>query len=229
MKGAIMQPYFFPYLAYYQLVCESDLFIFLDDANFIKQGFINRNSILTHGEKTRFTLPVNKQSSFRKISDHSYQGDFKDFLKRIAYSYKNHRYFNQIYPLIEKVLNDSGKKVAEINANSVIYVLRYLGIEKQYQFSSKIEMPEMAAGQTRVINICMKTGIKRYRNSIGGLTLYDKEEFLRNGIELSFLKSLPKQYFQKSKEFQPNLSIIDALMNCDPAEIRELLNSYNLN
>ena len=69
MKLAIMQPYLFPYIGYYQLINSVDKFIIYDDVNFIKQGWLNRNSILVNGKRNLFTVPLENQSSFTKINE----------------------------------------------------------------------------------------------------------------------------------------------------------------
>ena len=68
MKLAIMQPYLFPYLGYFQLIAAVDKFVFYDDVNFIKNGWINRNRLLISGKVNYITIPLSGASSFLKIN-----------------------------------------------------------------------------------------------------------------------------------------------------------------
>jgi hypothetical protein len=228
MKGAIMQPYFFPYIGYYQLVYEVKKFIFLDNVNYIKKGFINRNSILLNGARYDFAIPVLKVSQNRTINQHEYAGDFNVFLNSIKHGYKKARNFEVAMSLIESVVSDRDNNVARKNARSVMQVFDYLGILRNFSFSSTDEMDEALKGSDRILAISGKHGIDQYRNAIGGQNLYNHEEFKAAGIELKFIKSKILPYPQGNHEFIPGLSMIDLLMNCDKEHIVSMLSEYTL-
>lgn len=223
-----MQPYFFPYIGYYQLVFSAENFVFLDDANYIKQGYINRNSILLNCKVQNFSLPVSGISSFRKINEHAYIDNFSKFLKMIELAYKKSPFFDQAMPIIEEVSLDKSLNVAEKNAKSVMAVLSYLNCDRDFTYSSEIDIDRKKKGQERVIDICKKIGISKYRNSIGGKTIYDHNIFKSENIELKFIKSINDPYSQGTPEFIANLSIIDQLMHCDKEKIIRNLNTYEL-
>lgn len=223
-----MQPYFFPYLGYYQLAHSSENFIFLDDANYIKQGYINKNSIILNRKAQNFSIPVKNISSFRKINEHVYIDDFSKFLKMIELAYKNSIFFQQAMPIIEAVALDKTLNVAEKNAKSLISVFSYLNLERSFFFSSEIDAGREKKGQDRVIEICKIIGISKYRNSIGGKEIYDPNAFQKENIELKFIKSINKPYSQGKHEFIANLSIIDLLMHCNKETIIKNLGNYEL-
>lgn len=228
MKGAIMQPYFFPYIGYYQLVYHVDKFIFLDDVTFIKQGYINRNTIISKGETERFSIPVRKISSNRKINEHTYTGEFSQFIKKIYLAYKSAPFYKEISELINEILSINCENVAKKNSATIEYVFNYLGIKKEIEFSSGIDSNPIYKGEERIIDICRKNGILNYTNSIGGLHLYNKENFKNAGITLDFIKTKITKYNQASPQFIPNTSIIDILMNCQKEEVIQILESYSL-
>lgn len=228
MRGAIMQPYFFPYIGYYQLAYEVERFVFLDDVNYIKKGFINRNAILLQNERHEFSVPVEKISQNRAINKHNYTGEFSKFLSLIWQAYKKAPFFEQVMPLVESVVRDGDNNVARKNAKSLTAVFSYLGIEREYIFSSDVELEDEKKGQDRILALCQKLNINKYRNAIGGRELYDKNTFNSAGIDLKFIQSNIRPYRQTKCEFVSHLSIIDILMHCDKEEIKHQLSSYLL-
>lgn len=226
---AIMQPYLFPYLGYYQLVKSVDEFIFLDDVNFIKGGYINRNSILMKGQAHRFSLPVRDMSSFRTIRDHSYlPGGEGKLLDQIQHAYSRAPYFFQVRELMQRVLKDESDSVASTNARSVTAVLGYLGIEMPCFFSSEVDPERRLAGSDRVIKLCKDRQGSIYINAPGGRTLYDPALFESNGLRLGFIQPRLSEYQQKSPAFVSGLSIIDALMWNDPEQVAGLLDEASI-
>ena len=228
-----MQPYIFPYIGYFQLINAVDKFVVYDDVNFIKQGWINRNNILVQGKPYLFTLPLIKQSSFSKINEIFinnilYDSWKKKTLRTLEQSYKKAPFFKDVYDLVDNVLDVGDKEIdiATIATKSLVETSKYLEINTEFVFSSSIYDNDELSGKTRVINICKKENATSYINPIGGQELYDKVFFKENGLDLSFIKTLPIEYNQFKNEFAPWLSIIDVLMFNSIEEIKLLLNKY---
>lgn len=228
MKGGIMQPYFFPYIGYYQLAYDVKKYVFLDDVTFIKQGYINRNSILLQGKRHEFTLPVNNISSFRNINEHAYQENFSKFLKLLDSAYKKAPFFDVVMPLIESIVLDGNINVAQKNAKSLTQVFEYLGLEREFIFASEVRGGGGKKGQERVIDICQNLGVKQYCNAIGGKDIYDAKCFNVAGIDLKFLQSKIPPYSQGKNNFISHLSIIDILMHCERGVVIKMLGDYDL-
>ncbi len=225
---AVMQPYLFPYLGYYQLAHCVDEFVFFDDVNYIKRGFINRNSILRNGAAIRFTLPVVGASQNRLISDHSFIEAGGDVLRIIRESYNAAPFFDNVFPFVAGVIGNADRSVVTIASESIKKVFDYLGIEKAFSFSSDVEKPEEIRGQDKILEICIAKKANIYVNAIGGKHLYDAASFESRGIELKFISMNEVRYRQLSEPFVANLSIIDVLMNCGREEVVNLLESYSL-
>ena len=226
---AIMQPYLFPYIGYYQLAYHSDLFIFYDDVNYIKGGYINRNNILTKNGFQLFTIPIIKASSFKKINELYFQEDTRKILTSISQTYSKAPYFSSIFPLIEKILNDNNRNVANIASRSIIEVFQYIGLKLHHDFSSKINYNRGNSAQEKIYELCKVNNANKYVNAYGGMSLYDKDEFKKRNIELGFINSIPTPYTQiNSSEFIKNASMIDILMNCSKDEIINQLNNYTV-
>lgn len=227
MITAVMQPYLFPYLGYFQLINCSDNFIIYDDVNFIKGGYINRNYILSNGEKQRFTIPVPGASSNKKINELCYSGDVKKVLASIHQAYSKAPYFEKVYPLIEKILKGKERSISDVCLQSYIAIFSYLGIKKNFFKSSELTYDRKKKPAERLVELTKLFNSNKYVNTIGGKELYDKEYFKQNGIELSFISSKLPPYEQGLKESIVGLSMIDILMWCEIDDIKSMLNSFS--
>ena len=223
-----MQPYFFPYVGYWQLISSVDIFVIYDDVTYIKQGFINRNSLIINGAKSYFTLELRGASSNKLIKEIQLGGNRHKLLKTIELNYKKAPWFFDVFPVIEEIFSFESKWLIEFLGNSLKTISKRLNLNTNFIYSSDIAKDASLKGQDKVISICKVLDARRYINSIGGLSLYDINEFLINGIELCFLKSKPITYKQLGDQFVPWLSIIDVMMFNSPEGIRRLLNEYEL-
>lgn len=228
MNVAAMQPYLFPYLGYFQLICHAEVFVIYDDANYIKQGYINRNNILVNGEAYRFTVPVINGSSYTPIYQVTFSNDVEKLIKTIEQAYKRAPFFNEVYPIIEKSLRASDRAVPSVCHQAMILVLEYLELPFMIKLSSKLDYDRSGSASDKLIALCHTLHATQYTNSVGGQELYDKGYFQQRGIQLSFIKMRPIVYPQGKNQFIPNLSIIDALMWCPKPVIRSMMNQYDL-
>jgi hypothetical protein len=232
MKLAIMQPYFFPYIGYFQLINSVDKFIIYDNIQYTKKGWINRNRILVNKKDQLITLPVRKDSDYlniveRELSE-SWGKDKNKMLNVIKSSYNKAPYFQETFELISKYLNDSEVNLFKFIYNGIILINDYLEIKTPIVISSTINIDHTLKSQDKVLSLCKKQNSNIYINSIGGIELYNKETFKKNNIELNFIKSNPIQYTQFNNEFVPWLSIIDVMMFNSREQIKEYLNNYTL-
>lgn len=231
MKLAIMQPYFFPYLGYFQMFNAVDKFVLLDDVNFIKRGYINRNSILLSGKVHQFSIPLEKPSQNKLINETKlsfHQKDKENFLKTIQVAYKKAPFFNDFYPILEAIVLNEENDLTKFLKFSFEQVKKYLNLNTEILLSSEIEKDNSLKAQDRIIEINKKLGSTIYINAIGGQELYNKDTFKDIGIELKFIKMQNIVYKQFTNEFVPNLSMIDVLMFNSKDDIKELLNEYEL-
>ncbi|MES1964861.1 WbqC family protein [Psychrobacter sp. AH5] len=233
MKLAIMQPYFMPYIGYFQLVNTVDKFIFYDDVTFIKQGWINRNQILINNQAKMFSIPLANASSHTLIkdvliSDNRYEKWKKSFLSSIMFSYKKAKNYEAVRELIENILLDPPKNISDLAIKSVIEVSNYLDIQTKFEICSKYYSNTHLSGQDRVLDICQQENASTYINPINGRALYNTADFSEKDIELSFISANKKVYKQFSNEFIPFLSIIDVLMFNNKDEVLIMLNNFEL-
>lgn len=228
MKVGIMQPYLFPYIGYFQLINIVDKFIIFDDANYIKKGWINRNNILVNNKIYRFNLPVMGISQNEIIKDIRILDEFqnkKKLLKTICHAYKKAPMFKFIYPILEDIILYDNCKLSEYIENSIRVICTYLEIDTKIIKSSKLNNNKSLRSEDKIIDICKLLNSNVYINPIGGMSLYSKEKFAQNNIELYFIKSAIVRYKQFNDEFYENMSIIDVLMFNSKERVKDFLNA----
>ena len=226
MKLAIMQPYFFPYIGYWQLLNAVDTFVIYDNIKYTKKGWINRNNYLLNGKLKTFSIPLKKDSDYLNIDDrYLFEGfDKNKLLNQIKGAYGKAPYFNSVFSLIKSIINYKERNLFSYKKNSIEAVYDYLNLNTNIINSSSIQINHDRKGQDKVISICEILNATTYINPIGGVDLYDKKTFRNYGINLEFIKPKIIKYKQFDFEFVDSLSIIDVLMFNNKFEINRMLN-----
>ena len=232
MKIAIMQPYFMPYIGYFQLIAAVDKFVIYDNIQYTKKGWINRNRVLVNGSEHYISLPIKKDSDYLNVNERflaeSWQVDKKKMLNRIKGSYSKAPYFIETFELIEKCLMCEEKNVFDFILHSMHTLMKHIDIDTELIISSDVPIDHKLRGAEKVIAICKQEGAEIYINPIGGVELYDKLKFRYNELKLQFQKSNHIVYQQLNDDFVPWLSVIDVMMFNSKVEIRKMLNEYEL-
>ena len=207
-----MQPYFMPYVGYFQLMAAVDKYVIFDDVNYIKRGWSARNNILVNGQKHLFNIAVEGGSQNNLYTQVKVIDDFSKLRKTLEMAYKKAPYYNETMNILEQVFAYEDKRFNHFMRNSYSIILDYLGIETEFLFSSDLSNDKNLKGKDKILDICIILGANEYYNAIGGQELYNRQEFDDNGIKLGFVEPTLEPYPQLSKEFLPGLSIIDMLM-----------------
>lgn len=234
MKLGIMQPYFFPYLGYWQLLNAVDQYVIYDNIQFTKSSWIRRNRILSGGTDKMITLPLKKASDYLDVCERSLSDDFDKerikLLRLIESSYKKAPMFKNVFPVIKDTINYESKNLFQYIYNSVKSVCEYMEINTAITVSSELDIDFSLKGKDKVLSICRCMGATDYYNAINGVALYDpyRTEFESAGIKLHFLKMKEITYPQFNNEFVPNLSIIDVLMFNSKETVKKMLEDYEL-
>lgn len=231
MKLAIMQPYFFPYIGYWQLIHAADRFVIYDDVAYIKGGWVNRNRLLINGEPVFVTAPLQQPSSYKRICDTALQHApwWRDKLIRtVAITYRKAPCFDVVFPLVEQLVRHETAMLSDYLAHQLQTLAAFMGITTEFVLSSRGYQNAQLSGQERVLDICKKEGAGSYLNAQGGQTLYASDAFGHAGIDLRFIVMQPLPYQQSAGSFVPYLSIIDALMAIGPTAIRQHLDAFHL-
>jgi hypothetical protein len=234
MKVAVMQPYLFPYIGYWQLINAVDKFVILDDVNYIMRGYINRNEILLNKERYRFSIPISKASQNKLIMDTklNFSQDAREkFLKTIENAYKKSPYFNNIMPLLQEIIKYENEDLTGYIVNSIEKIMQYLSVNTKIYISSKLNKNNDLKAEDRILEICRYMNADCYINPTGGRKLYHHEKFEKQNINLYFLDTdiMQIKYYQNQKKFEESLSIIDILMFNSISKIQNFLEAYSLN
>jgi WbqC-like protein len=225
-----MQPYFLPYLGYWQLLSAVDRFVLYDNVKYTKKGWINRNRFLRHDSDAFFTVPLKSGSDFLDIRDRSVADDFdrEKLLNQLAASYRKAPQFGSVFPVLETIVRASQANLFEYVHNSIQVTADFLGISTPVVISSSVEIDHRLRAENKVIALCKALGADSYINAVGGQELYSKPAFSEQGIALNFIQSRPIQYRQYDNEFVPGLSIVDVMMFNSRDAVRAMLGEFDL-
>lgn len=228
-KIGIMQPYFLPYIGYFQHVNSVDKFVFLDDVSFINRGWINRNRILINEKAHYITIPLIKASQNKTINEINFIDERKKLLKTIQHAYKAAPFYNKIIPIIEEIIEYNTTSISELAIFSVKRISEHLEINTSFEICSNSYLgSQQLKKEEKIIYICKLNEASTYINPSGGEAIYSKIDFERQGLDLKFIKSNGIEYQQFNKPFIANLSIIDVLMFNSLEKVKSMLNDYSL-
>lgn len=214
MRLAIMQPYFFPYIGYFQLIAAVDLFIVYDNIKYTKKGWINRNRMLQNGKEVMFSVPLKSDSDYLDVCERELAANFNrdKLLNQFKGAYQRAPYFAQTFQLVEEIVRYEDPSLFRFLHHSIAKVCEHLGITTEIKNSSDIAIDHDLKNQDKVLALCAAVGASTYVNAIGGMELYSKETFTKKGLDLKFIQSKPFEYVQFGDAFVPWLSIIDVMM-----------------
>ena len=226
---AANQPYFLPYIAYWQLINLSDVFYIGDDYAYIKRGWINRNRILSYGEPEYFRIEVSKASSFSLCSElHVAQINKRKKMNKLYEAYHMAPFYEEGNRLMEEIFDCKETILSEYLISSIKTVCRYLDITTPIHKTSELAGNCLLKREERIYDLCHRMGADTYVNPIGGRALYDVDEFRKQGIKLQFIHTDDIRYKQFGDPFVDKLSILDVIMFNSKEEIREMLGRYEL-
>ena len=230
MKLAIMQPYWFPYIGYWQLINAADTFVIYDTIQYTKKGWVSRNRFLLNGKDEMFSIALAADASDRDVRDREISPSFdrEKLLRRLEGAYRKAPCFSEVFPLLEGLIGHPEINLFAYINHSVAGICDYLEIATPRLVSSSVEPTGAGHGKDRVLALCRTLGAGEYVNPIGGLELYDRQEFERHGIRLRFLRSRLVEYPQFGQPFVPWLSIVDVLMFNPVERVHAMLGEFDL-
>lgn len=209
-----MQPYFLPYIGYYQLIAAVDLFVVYDNIKYTKKGWINRNRLLQNGKDAVFSLPLKNDADSLNVCERELAASFDrdKLLNQLRGAYGRAPFFARTFPLVEQIVRYEEANLFRFLHHSIVRTCEHLGIETEIRVSSTLAIDHGLKSQEKVLAICKAVRAGTYVNAIGGTELYSREAFAQQGIDLKFIRSKPFEYPQLGDAFVPWLSIIDVMM-----------------
>jgi hypothetical protein len=211
---AIMQPYFLPYIGYFQLIAACDIFVVYDNIKYTKKGWINRNRMLRNGGDAMFSLPLQGAPDHLDV-DGRHLADTPErhrWLAQLKGAYGQAPHYRTTLPLLERIAAYGDDNLFRFLHHALLATCEHLGIATRIVVSSNVPADHGLKSQDRVLAICEALGARRYVNPIGGTELYSRDTFAEHGIALHFLRAQPLDYPQFANAFVPWLSIVDVLM-----------------
>jgi hypothetical protein len=226
----IMQPYFLPYIGYWQLMAAVDRFVVYDNIQYAKKGWINRNRFLRNGTDAFFTVPLKKGSDFLDIADRRIADDFDPgaLLNALASAYRKAPMFGTVFPILETIVAAAPRNLFDYLHHSLVVTAKYLDIRTPIVVSSTVPIDHGLKAERKVLAICESLGATRYVNATGGRELYSPEAFAARGLDLKFIQSRPITYPQYDNAFVPALSIVDVMMFNPRDAVHGMLGAYDL-
>ncbi len=237
MKIAIMQPYFFPYIGYFQLINAVDKFIIFDVVQYIDRGWMNRNRILSQNlekEWEYISVPIQKADK-RKIIYNVKINNAQDWkntiLGKMTY-YKKIKapFYNSTIKVLKEIFDSEYHTLVDFNTISLKIICEYLGIDFKYKIASRMayDYSSVNAKDEWALQIAIQEKAQVYYNPIGGIEFFSRDKYLKNNIKILFLQPGDIYYKQSRRDFVSNLSIIDIMMFNNPEEISNMFNDYIL-
>lgn len=227
---AILQPYFFPYIPYFQLMSSVDEILIYDDVLLSSQNYSYSNFLSDRkGSLIRFGLNLNKKSPYLKYNEAIYLDADTKFFRKIHHIYSNAKNFELVYSMIKSLTTGQNRVLSIVNTSIINKIFKYLNINKKIKFTSQINYDRSATATNKILEICRLTHATYYINPIGGKSLYSFEQFANNSIELEFFESSPISYERYGiKKQYNNSSIIDILMHEDLYRIRDIIQNKQI-
>ena len=232
---AIMQPYFFPYIGYWQLIHAADVFVVYDDGMFIERGWIGRNRILGQDGKPQLIctdmIRASKNRRINELQRRVCVPRARHTIRNLYALYHKAPNYAEAMSIIEPILLDEEPDLVRYIVKQLKTVAEYLGIDTEFHQSSEVSKEGLQHAEEKAFRICHQFGITDYINPSGaGMQLYDKAYWKEaGGINLQFLRRDEDiRYRQRTEEFVPDLSIIDMMMYCSRDELHNMLDRYKL-
>lgn len=216
MIVAIHQPNFFPWLGYFYKIAKCNVFVFLDDAQYSKNSFINRNKIRSGNDEKWLTCPVITSSGLKTpINEIQYFNPAKSqvsILGLLKANYRQAPYFNKYFDLVNNTLDLEHYSMAEQNITLIKTLMNELGIKTSVVRSS--ELNGISETSTpRLVSICKQLKGDAYLAGIGAIKYQEDQLFEQSGVKLKNSEFQHPVYPQIGEGFIKNLSIIDILFN----------------
>tara|TARA_B110000003_G_C16510581_1_gene481063 strand:+ start:170 stop:850 length:681 start_codon:yes stop_codon:yes gene_type:complete len=213
LNVAINQPYLFPHIKYFQLLNHSELFIIYDDVQYIKKSWINKNRLNNHLDEKKITIPIRKQErntliKDTRISEEHFSESINNIQKSIQKMYKNSEEKDFILNLLEESLLIESDYLDKYIIFYLEEICKFLDLNFNIKRSSSLEYIKKETAEESIISIVKKVGGDVYLNLDGGISLYDKNIFLQNNIELEFISNL----YSDNSKINNNYSVISHLL-----------------
>lgn len=221
MIVSVHQPQYLPWLGYFDKIYKSDLFVFLDNVQYKKREFQNRNKLRTKDGSMWLTVPVITKGKYtQKISEVEIENESDwraQHLKSLEFNYSGTEYFDEYIDFFRKTYSREWAKLIELNVHIINYLLETLEIKTPVKFESSLDI--ITESTQRIIDICKRLGADTYLSGAGGKDYMDESLFEKEKIKLMYQNFEHPVYKQRFSPFEPYMSVVDLLFNCGKESI----------
>jgi len=219
---AIHQPQYLPWLGYFDKIEQADIFVILDNVQYKKNEWQNRNRIKTANGWQWLTVPV-QYKFLEKINEVKINNRIdwnRKHLNAIVINYGRSFYFKKYRSFFEDVYSQEWEYLVDINVCLINFLIKALGINTETLMASKLRLREDPTD--RLIDICKEVGADTYLAGKDGRKYMDVEKFKEENVNVIFQDFQHPVYNQLFGNFEPQMSVIDILFNCgeDSLKIR---------
>jgi hypothetical protein len=213
---AVLQPSYIPWLGFFDQILNSDVFILLDNVQYDKNGWRNRNRIKTDMGVMWLTVPIKSSGQFQqKIAEVKICYDknwINKHIRALENQYSHSEYLSFYLPKLEEILNEKHEMLVDLNYKIIQQCCDWLNIDTKIVRASDLHI----AGEknNKLLSICKIFGANKYLSGDSAKNYLDSNLFINNGIEVIWHNYNHPSYFQRHGDFISHLSIIDLLLNC---------------
>ena len=216
-----MQPYFFPYIGYFQLIDSVDTYVNLDHVSFMKRSYMTRNVLKNN---TPINVKVWGASQNKKCNEIyvNFENNYiSNFFKTLENLYSKESNYDAIFNniILSEFINRE-VTISEFNLNLIKRICNYLNIQTKI-INTSVGLTTLKKGEG-LKSITKQMGSNVYVNAIGGQSLYNKEDFKNDNIELNFIQMGNVDFDNKYS------SILDLLFRYDKLHIQKQIKNYKL-
>lgn len=224
---SIHQPNYLPWLGYFYKIAQSDVFVILDNVQYVKGTVANRNYIKSrNGQAALLSVSVRMSDgwdlNYNQIGiDYSQKWNIKH-INQIRDAYSKAPFFDYYFPVFQDILKTQFDNIAQLNISIINFIISELNLKTEIKIASDIDV-DFGEKNERNLNLVKYFNGKIYLSGKGAAKYNDELIFKNAGIDLQYSIYNHTVYNQINGDFVPNLSIIDALMNCGAEQTKELI------
>lgn len=217
MIVTIHQPEHLPWLGFLHKAELSDILVLLDNVQFRKNYFQNRNKIRTVDGSIWLTVPVKKHNlntHIQQIEINNSQDWRKKYIKTLEMNYQPTQYFNDYFPSIKTIIESDCSSLADLNTALIRQLFEFFNIRTEIVIASQIDDSLNGAASDLLLSICKELKADTYLSGISGRDYLNTGSFDEAQIDIEYQEFYHPVYKQRYEPFEPCMSSVDLLFNC---------------
>lgn len=229
MKIAISQPTYLPWQGYFALIDYVDEFIFLENIQFNKRSWQQRNKIIVNDKEIFLTMPVKTKGKFTQnicdVKIDNFEKNSNKHIILIKNAYSKSKYFNKYFDGFQKIFSNNYISLAELNKDLIIHICKILNIQTTFSVDTSLNLNSKKTDYLK--DICLIKNCNNYISTLGSKNYFgDLKHFQDTKIKIDYFDFKDIKYQQLSNIFVSRLSIIDLIFNLGPDTLNYLKKNF---